>query len=64
MLMTFRQFSEMYPWPTLCGLRKYRDKSLRMPRYFVFAECFVKVNRRVLVDDVKFFDVISDFKLR
>ncbi len=52
-LIPVTKWEEFYPWPTTGGLRHLafnRDKN-------GFAPAFVKVGRKLLVDEAKFFEI-------
>ncbi len=51
-LIPLTKWEEFHPWPSTGGLRHlafYRDKN-------GFAPAFVKVGRKLLVDEAKFFE--------
>ncbi len=53
-------------WPTVSALRRYRDKSQADPRtrdgrvYAPFRRAFVKIGRRVLVDEEAFWGILRE----
>ena len=55
-----------HTWPTVSALRRYRDKSQADPRtrdgrvYAPFQRAFVKIGRRVLVDESAFWEVLRE----
>ena len=55
-LITVRQFSSKYPWPSESAMRSYiyRANELGM------ASAFVRVGRRVLIDVNKFFELVQN----
>lgn len=60
MLLTLKQFSEKYPWPSVTGLRNWHFRSQKNRRLAPLKKCFKKVGARVLVDDVEFFKAVSE----
>ena len=60
MLLTLKQFSEKYPWPSVTSLRNWNFRSHRDQRLRPLRKCFKKVGARVLVDDEAFFKAIQE----
>ena len=60
MLLTLKQFSEKYPWPTEVSLRNWNFRSQRNPKLKPLRRCFKKVGSRVLVDDEAFFRAVQN----
>jgi len=60
MLLTLKQFSEKYPWPSVISLRNWNFRSHRDQRLRPLRKCFKKVGARVLVDDEAFFKAIQE----
>ena len=58
MLLTLKQFSEKYPWPSVTGLRNWYFRSQKHRHLAPLKKCFKKVGARVLVDDVEFFNAV------
>lgn len=55
-----------HPWPTVSGLRRFRDRSQADPRtrdgqiYGPFKPAFIKLGGRVLVDVEMFMDIVRE----
>lgn len=60
MLLTLKQFSDKYPWPSVTSLRNWNFRSQRDPRLKPLQKCFKKLGTRVLVDDDQFFRAVSE----
>lgn len=60
MLLTLKQFSEKYPWPSVTSLRNWNFRSQRDQRLHPLRKCFKKMGARVLVDDEAFFKAVAE----
>lgn len=59
MYMTFKQFVERHPWPSLSALRCiYFDANKSKNK---FLPAFSKIGRRLLIDPTKFFQVVEGY---
>jgi hypothetical protein len=60
MLLTLKQFSDKYPWPSVTSLRNWNFRSQRDRRLKPLQKCFKKVGSRLLVDEESFFQAVSE----
>jgi hypothetical protein len=60
MLLTLKQFSERYPWPSISALRNWSFRSKREKRLKPLQKCFKKVGSRILIEDTEFFKAVED----
>lgn len=60
MLLTLKQFSEKYPWPSVTSLRNWNFRSQRDAHLKPLKKCFKKIGARVLIDDEAFFKAVQE----
>ncbi len=55
-LLTVKQFSSCYSWPSESAMRAYIFRASR----YGLEDAFIRVGRRVLIDHLKFFQLLKD----
>ncbi len=59
-ILTVRQFCTRFPWPSESAMRSYIYRAKELG----FSEAFIRVNRRVLINSRKFFEIIDQHQSR